>query len=52
MTNIKKENFLQVSNVRLFQEKEEKSVIRHRLKFKDFVSILSCTLTQGMTSDK
>lgn len=48
--NIKKENFLQVSNVRLFQEK--KSVIRQTLKFQDFVSILSCTLTQGMTSDK
>lgn len=32
--------------------KAEKSVIRNRLKFKDFVSILSSTLTQAMTSEK
>lgn len=30
----------------------KKSVIRYQLKFKDVVSILSSTLTEGMTSDK
>jgi len=49
VTNIKKENFLQVSNASLFQEM--KSVVRYRVKFREFVSVLSSTVTRATTSE-
>lgn len=45
VSNMKKERYLQVSNLRLFQEK--KSVGRYKLNFRFFVSILSYPLNSG-----
>lgn len=50
VSNIKKERYLQVSNLRIFQETT--SVGRYKLRFRFFVSILSYPLPQGVTSDK
>lgn len=44
------ENFFHISNVRYFCKRSLS--LGTELKFKDFVSILSSTLAQGMTSDK